>query len=418
MNNGYAPKSKKMNTRLSQEVLDQVRTHKYATPYMITDLSVIGRQSALFKDLLPQVSIFYALKSYDHPRVIRYIDNKVSGYDVASVGEIKKLLAEGVQPDRMLFSNPVKSVNAILRAHKLGVNSFAFQSSNELEKIAKYAPEANVYIRLRIDKGSKSFSFAVSNEKFGASVTDAVALMKQAKQLDLNPIGISFHVGSQMSDSDAWSGAIEECYVVAKQLDKEKITISTINIGGGFPVYYGESQPGCSIEDIANSINKTIKKCPLPNIKFVAELGRFLTAESSQIVTTVIGTEERIGKDWLFVDISVFHAFMEKFGFNEFPYPIYSLNHISKNLDLPLESYAVTGPTCDSYDTLDTEVMLPKGLRVGNRLIVGSTGSYSLVYASNFNGFNIPKVYFFESSPVSTTFKTDRTKMLANKGKK
>src|SRR5690349_14374386 len=104
-----------MNTKTSNKTsvtkgtLDFIRTNRKSTTYVLTDLNKIGDQAAKFKSLLPEVELFYALKCNNADEIVRFLKNKVSGYDVASVGEINKLLKNGVLAKSMVFSNPVKS---------------------------------------------------------------------------------------------------------------------------------------------------------------------------------------------------------------------------------------------------------------------------------------------------------------------
>lgn len=373
--------------------LHQVASHRFQTPYVLTDLSIIDRQLRTFNTQFPNVGVYYALKSNDADTIMRQVNDKVEGYDVASIGEIKKALAIGIKPSRLLFGNPVKSGTAIKKAHDLGVNKFVFQSEGELIKLAQYAPKARVILRISTGKDSTE-AFAVSNEKFGSAPENALELLNKAKSLNLVPVGLSFHVGSQMSDPTAWAKALDVCYDLVRKAEKDGIVLNLIDIGGGFPVNYGPLQPGCKIEDIAKATMKKIEECPRKDIKFIAEPGRYLVAESSCVVTTILEVDQRTDKKWLFADVSIFHAFMEKFGFNEFPFPVYKIGDTGITQH---EHYALTGPTCDSFDTMSKDVNLPEGLKIGDKLMINHSGAYSLVYASRFNGFNIPRVHFFES---------------------
>lgn len=360
---------------------------------MLTDLSVVDRQLDTFTTQFPNVGIYYAVKSNDADTIMRQVNDKVEGYDVASIGEIKKALSIGIKSERLLFGNPVKSSAAIRKAHQLGVNKFVFQSEGELAKLAQYAPKTKVVLRINTGEDSTE-AFAVSNEKFGSDPSNAMDLLKKAKDLKLVPLGLSFHVGSQMSDPTAWAKALDVCYDLVRKAEKGGIKLKLIDIGGGFPINYGPLQPGCKLEDIAKVTMKKIKESPRKDIKFIAEPGRYLVAESSCVVTSILEVDQRTDKKWLFTDVSVFHAFMEKFGFNEFPFPVYK---VGDSGSVQNEHYAVTGPTCDSFDTMSKDVRLPEGLKIGDKLMINHTGAYSLVYASKFNGFNVPRIHFFES---------------------
>lgn len=358
------------------------------TPYMLTDLSVIQGQCRLLQDVLPEAAIHYAYKALSDDEVVKAVDGLVAGYDVASVGEIRALLKLGVHPSRMVYSNPVKSEAAIAEAYAAGVRGYAFQSASELDKLIKHAPGSLLFLRLLVPDGDGAIAFS---SKFGCSPAIAPDLLCAAQKAGFERLGLTFHVGSQSDDIDAWKRALTTCATINSQLQSAGIKLSVINLGGGFPVAYDEKV--INIGDIARSIREAIEANGLQGISLLAEPGRFLVADSSCIVTSVIGREERDGKIWLYLDVGAFQAFVEIFEFNDFPYPVRLIRDTS--LDTPAEEeYALTGPSCDSYDTLTRSIQLPAGIKVGDKLVIDKTGAYTTVYGSNFNGFPVPAQYY------------------------
>ena len=211
----------------------------------------------------------------------------------------------------------------------------------------------------------------------------------------MNPIGLTFHVGSQATSSNVWHTALETCSEVISQAKKINVEIGLVNLGGGFPVQYTQNDP--AIDQVSKEVNLAVKN-HIPHIKhIIAEPGRYIVADSSVIITTIIGVEERNGKDWLYLDVGTFQAFVEIFEFGYFPYPVKSLKHeVNKFPARELKSYALTGPSCDSYDTMTMDIKLPTDLAIGDKLIIGVTGAYTIVYGSNFNGYKIPTVKFIK----------------------
>jgi ornithine decarboxylase len=108
------------------------------------------------------------------------------------------------------------------------------------------------------------------------------------------------------------------------------------------------------------------------------------------MVATVIGREHRSGTDWLYLDVGVFQGLIEPLEMSGWKYPIFTKKHARGYK----KSFVLTGPTCDAYDTLGLDYMLPSDINVGDELYIGATGAYSLVYASHFNGFEPPKTYY------------------------
>ncbi len=371
----------------------------HESPLMLVDSSILTRNCRTFRDLFPNIALFYAYKSSASTDVVSKIDSYVDGYDVASVTEIETLLRCGVTADRMTYSNPVKESQAINRAAELGIQNFAFQSEAELNKIAAQAPGSSVYFRMDVSGAKGSIDFSA---KFGADYHDSVILYLKAVELGLQPIGITFHVGSQANDTTAWIKAIERATMVVQMALDAGIKLKVMNIGGGFPVEYTAGT--VPIHELAVSINTAIDqvRAQYPDLRIIAEPGRFITAESAVIVSTIIGKETRGGKPWLFIDTGTFQSFIEIFEFGKFFYPVIAEKHIGQPLgSYQLQNYALTGPTCDSYDTMTQNIELPDDLEVGDRLMITMAGAYTLVYGSEFNGFALPKIVFIDESTTS-----------------
>lgn len=373
------------------DILDLVGD--FETPIIVTDVNRVRRQCHLFKQYFPDTKLYYAVKCLPESEVIQSIDDLVDGYDAASVPEIHLILSKGVNPARIGFSNPVKSCEAIKEAAQLGVSRFAYQSKGELDKIAHCAPGSSVYLRVRMRDAEAAISFSA---KFGCKVSEADELLEAATDLGLKPIGVTFHVGSQARDAAAWQEAILTAGAIAKQASRRGVRLEMINIGGGFPVMYDENDP--AIDVIAHSVNGAIEQNDLKT-EYLAEPGRFLTADSSAIVATVIGVEDRKDSSWLFLDVGAFQAFFEIFEFGNFPYPVFSMRHLENRSaeDVATKHYVLTGPTCDSFDTMALDVVLPANIQVGDELLFTMTGAYTTVYGSNFNGFNIPTRIFVDT---------------------
>lgn len=363
------------------------------TPFLLADTDIVRRQARLFRSLLPQISLFYAIKAQPARAIIASVDPLIDGYDAASGAEIELLLGMGVSPSRISYNNPVKSRESIIRSVRLGVDRFVFQSKEEAEKIAECATGAEVLVRVKMhdSKGAQSFS-----SKFGCPPGDAVELLAHAKRIGLRPLGVTFHVGSQATELGAWRDAIKKAQSIVMKTRKLGLDTRIINIGGGIPAQYSKNDP--SLYELAEVINAEVGDGP-SDVEYIAEPGRFLVADSSVIVATVIGREDRDGTAWLYLDVGTFQAFIEVFEFSRFHYPVFSLRHAKTPISrVKKEKFVLTGPTCDSCDTMAEGVLLPSDIREGDRLVVGMAGAYTTVYGSNFNGFAVPSVYLVANS--------------------
>ncbi|MGF7229293.1 MAG: type III PLP-dependent enzyme [Candidatus Saccharibacteria bacterium] len=355
------------------------------TPYMLTDLDIIRQKAELFKQLMPRIGVYYAMKSNDDPKVISILNDIIDGYDIASLGEFKKLHDLGIDSDRIVYSNPVKIPQHIDETYKQGVRYYALDSLTEIEKLAQYAPGSTVYVRIRVpDYGSK---FPLSG-KFGLDPLHVAAYAATAKEAGLNVKGLAFHVGSQSENTQVWKVAFQTCKKLIDELSKIGIDIEFIDMGGGFPAGYEELAPG--IEEAAKAINESIDAYMPEGMRIFAEPGRYVSANASVLVTSVIGREHRGGTDWLYLDMGVFQGLMEPLEMSDWKYPIFT----DKSPKGYRKSFVLTGPSCDAYDTIGMDYELPSDINVGDKLYIGAVGAYSLVYGSNFNGFEIPKTYY------------------------
>ena len=361
----------------------------YETPFQVTKLSKVRDNVQEFKTHLPNVGLYYAVKSFSDPEVIRAIDDLVDGYDIASLGEYNMLKKEGVVPSRILFSNPVKVPEHIEKTFRDGLDHYAFDGLSEIKKLAQLAPGSNVYLRIKVSDYGSAFPLS---KKFGADPLHAVTFMDMARDMGLNPCGLAFHVGSQSLNMQAWRAAFEIAGDTIKRLKNIGINLTMLDIGGGFPKTYVGPAP--SMKEVAQTISACIKEFVPEGVRVVAEPGRFISADTSVIASSVIGRELRGGEEWLFLDMGVFQGLMECLEMKDWRYPVFTDGHSSTESPLYSRPFTLTGPTCDAYDTIGFDYMLPPAIDVGDRVYFGVAGAYTTVYESNFNGFEPPKKYF------------------------
>jgi ornithine decarboxylase len=364
------------------------------TPYLVTDLDTVAQRHAAFCAALPGIRAFYAMKCNPAPEILTTLAAGGGGFEIASIGELRLLQRLGVDPAEVLYSNPVKPPAHIAAAHAAGLWRFSFDSPNELVKIAENAPGAAVYVRLRVDDSNSVFPLS---RKFGTGVDEAFDLMLLALDLGLRPYGITFHVGSQCGNPNAWRQAVATAGRLMTRLSTVDIRIGMLDVGGGFPARYVETVP--SIQAVARMINPALAELlPYRPGLIAAEPGRHLVAESSVMAAGIIGRERRGDENWLFVDVSAYHGLMETLQTaNGWDYPLWTSR--SDHADVLHVPFTVTGPSCDSSDTMFAGVLLPATLDVGDTLYIGSAGAYTLSYASAFNGFAPPTVHALDDRP-------------------
>ncbi len=359
------------------------------TPFLVGDLDLLGRRLARFREALPRVSPFYAVKCNPSPEIIDTVLAAGASFEVASLGELRELQQRGVAPADVLYSNTIKPASHVAAAADAGLWRFSFDSESELHKIARHAPGSAVYARVRVDDSSSVFPLS---RKFGAEAHHARALLHVARSLGLQPYGITFHVGSQCTSTSAWVQALASIGRMMRQLRADGIVLEMVNIGGGFPARYGDPVP--SIEQIGAVVERALDELlPYVPALVAAEPGRHLVAETAVMAATVLGREVRAGEDWLYLDVGAYNGLMEtQQTVGQWRFPLWTSRPDHAYAEqIP---YTITGPTCDSSDTMFYGVPLPATMCEGDRIYVGSTGAYTLSYASHFNGFPPPQALF------------------------
>jgi ornithine decarboxylase len=362
----------------------------YATPFLVLDHERAHEAYVRLRRALPRVAVHYAVKCNSDPALLARLHALGAGFEIASLPELEALVALGVHPRDVLYSNPVKPPAHIAGAWRLGVTRFAADSRGELEKLAALAPGSAVYIRLDARDATSRVPLA---GRFGVDQAVALALLLEARALGLRPHGLTFHVGSQALDPAAYTRAIVLAAEVMRAAHARGIRLELLDIGGGLPARYAEPIP--PLDAYGRAIAKGVAGLPYP-LHVVAEPGRVLVAEAGVLATTVIGVAERRGRRWLHLDVGAFNGMMETLETRrQLVYPL----AFSPRGPRRLVAAAVTGPTCDSEDTLFLDVPVPEDLRCGDRLYILTAGAYTTAYASRFNGFDVPRTY--EARPVS-----------------
>jgi ornithine decarboxylase len=325
--------------------------------------------------------IYYAIKANPAPQVLRLLVDLGSCYDVASLNEIKLCLQAGAKPSEMMFGNTIKKSSEIAEAWQLGVKRFTYDTESELDKIAEHAPGAEVICRIMTDGAGASWPLS---RKFGCTDERAVELIEKSVRLGLKPIGISFHVGSQMLVTEAWNGPITRAGELFKAMKLKGIELRVLNIGGGFPAHYDRHVP--DIEEFADKISDMLHQNFEGNWpEVILEPGRAIVAEAGVVISEVLTvSHNRSGdlKRWVFLDVGKFRGFFEAGAIR---YTILT----DKDSD-PKSPSVVAGPTCDSEDVMyeSEPYELPDTLVCGDKVQFLSAGAYTTTYATNyFNGF-------------------------------
>ncbi|HBF31755.1 ornithine/lysine decarboxylase [Rhizobium sp.] len=370
-------------------IRDFINTHRPEGPCLVVDLDVVRDNFGAFRHALPDSAIYYAVKANPAPEVLSLLASLGSNFDCASVAEIEMALAAGATPSRISFGNTIKKERDVARAHALGINLFAVDCHEEVEKIARSAPGARVFCRVLTDGEGAEWPLS---RKFGCVPQMAVDVLVYAHQQGLESFGVSFHVGSQMTKVDAWDAALGDAKRVFAQLAKQGITLKMVNMGGGFPTKYLRDIP--SAEAYGQAINASLKKHFGNNIpQTIIEPGRGMVGNAGVIKAEVVLISKKSDNDahrWVFLDIGKFGGLAETMD-EAIRYPI----RTDRDGD-EMEPCVLAGPTCDSADVLYEKNMypLPLSLTIGDEVLIEGTGAYTTTYSAvAFNGFDPLKAY-------------------------
>ncbi len=297
---------------------------------LLVDAERAASRARKLRAELPGVGLFYAYKCFGHGPVVRALDPWLEGFTVASAQECRELVSAGIAPGRLLFANPVKIPDHIAYAERLGVLGYAFQSRDEVDKLARLAPGARVQCRVRVPDDLNVDGQRMS-AKFGADPGIVRELVRSAAEAGLRPFGLTFHVGSQSTVPKLWNEAIRICAALIEDLRTDGIALTTLDLGGGFPVDYRDEGDDL-LEAVTAEIRAALDDHLTADVEVIAEPGRSLVADSAVIMTSVIGRETRDDEEWLYLDTGVFQSLLETLEFGRLLQPIVPLDRPGESL--------------------------------------------------------------------------------------
>lgn len=363
-------------------IVSEARLMEVDRPTLVLDVDRVEEQFRALEAGLGRTRIHYAVKANPHPKIIERLVTLGSHFDAASRGEIELCLSQGADPADISFGNTIKKVSDIEFAAHVGVTLFAADAEEELEKIAAYAPGSEVYIRLIVENSQADWPLS---RKFGCKEDKLMGLLAHARDLGLRPVGLSFHVGSQTRRADMWTGVLDHVAGLWHAARAEGFDLDLLNIGGGFPAFYGEAIDAPAVYAARVMALVTERFGDVPRV--MAEPGRGLVAECGVIIAECLLVSHKSDLDahrWVYLDIGRFSGLAETEG-----------EAIRYQFITPRDHDAhgpciLAGPSCDSADVLYEKrpVSLPMSLRAGDRVIIRNAGAYTSSYSSvGFNGF-------------------------------
>lgn len=362
-----------------------------------------------------------AIKCNPDPYILRLLASLGTGFDCASAGEINQVLnIGGIDPSRIIFANPCKATSFIRSAAKAGVDKMTFDNIDELYKIARVHPNAKLIVRILADDSKSVCRFGI---KFGAPVDTLPSLLSKARELNLDVIGVSFHVGSGCYDPSVYADAIRRARKAFDMGKEAGYTFNLLDVGGGFE--------DALFERAAIVLTQAIDQYfpDRRSLQMISEPGRFYVSKAFRLAANIIarrstdstsdttapdeGTDQPnvmcMSNSFFsvvclynmltltdYINDGVYGAFNCILFDHQTVHPyVLSLNgsfHVSASE--PLAICSLWGPTCDSLDCIVKSVSLPAALRTGDWLGFDNMGAYTICAASQFNGFEISNVIY------------------------
>ena len=366
---------------------DLAREH--GTPIFVIDHEKIRENYREFRDHLPNIQVYYAVKANSNPEIVRTLYEMGCSFDVASMPEFM-LVHENIRNmpdkerqdwiwDKIIYANTIKPIDTLEALDKYKP-LVTFDNAEELRKIKAHAPNAGLVLRIRVPNTG---SMVELSSKFGAHPGEAVDLIVEAFKLGLVVEGLSFHVGSQCTNFENYVQALQlSANIIREAETRAGQRIKILDIGGGFPVKYNPEVK--SFRTLARKLNTEIKRLFTPDTQILAEPGRFMVADACSLVAKVIGKAVRDGKKCYYINDGIYHTYSGQI-FDHCNYPVLAFKEDEKQIS------AVFGPTCDAFDTVTLGAELPE-LEIGDLVYSENIGAYSHASSTYFNGFPPAKV--------------------------
>ena len=379
------------------DLINQLKPEK---PIYCIRKKSIQLASKYFRNKFPG-KVLYAVKTNPHPEVLKTIvESGIENFDIASIQEIKDIRA--INPNaKCSYMHTVKSRESIKEAYfNYNVKAFSLDTRDELIKIIETTNEAKdleLFVRVAVSNEHAEIDLST---KFGASISEATALLRLTKQY-AKKIGLSFHVGSQCMHPISYTKGIAD---IGNIIKKTKIIPDYINIGGGFPAIYPDLVPQ-SLDNYFEEIKKGLSNLKLEKLpEILCEPGRALVAESG---STIVRVNLR-KKQKLYINDGTYGTLFDA-GTPNIVYPS-RLIKSGKAISKKLTAFDFYGPTCDSMDYMKGPFLLPNNIKENDYIELGQLGAYGLTFRTQFNGFYSNEIYEVEDEPIMTLYGKESNK--------
>ena len=370
-----------------------------ATPFYYYDTTLLRRTLAVIREELarrPGYHLHYAVKANANPRVLTIIRESGLGADCVSGGEIRACIQAGFPADRIVYAGVGKADWEINLGLDHGIGCFNVESVPELEIINGLASArgkvARVAFRINPNVGAHTHAHittGLAENKFGISMADMDRVIELAGAMPcVRFVGLHFHIGSQILDMGDFIALCNRINELQDHLDARRIRVESINVGGGLGIDYAHPnrQPIPDFKAYFATYEKCLKLRPGQTLHF--ELGRSVVGQCGSLIARVLYVKQGTNKQFAILDA----------GMTDLIRPaLYQAFHKIENIssDLPVQTYDVVGPICESSDVFGKAIDL-NAARRGDFIALRSAGAYGEIMASGYNCRPLPKGYISE----------------------
>ncbi|UCM99746.1 diaminopimelate decarboxylase [Sulfurimonas sp. SWIR-19] len=357
---------------------------EYGTPLYVYDFDYMSAQYTELKEAFRgrKSIIAYAVKANSNLSVVRHFAKMGSGADCVSIGEVRRALLAGIPAYKIIFSGVGKSDEEIREAIEKDILYINVESEAELERVEAIAKRldkpSRISIRVNpnIDPQTHPYiSTGLHDNKFGVELSSAKRMYIKAKNSQyLDPVGIHFHIGSQLTQLQPIREAAEIVADLVRSLQAIDIELKFFDVGGGLGVKY-DNEETIKPYDYAQAILGTLTALDLT---ILCEPGRFLTANAGYFVTRVLYEKQNGDKKFVVVD-GAMNDLLRPSLYNAY----HKIEAITENKD-PVREVDIVGPVCESGDFFAKNYPLPE-LKRNDLLVIHSAGAYGFGMGSNYN---------------------------------
>ena len=382
---------------LRQVMRDVLRDDPEQAYYFLNEGKLRSRVAEFRDNFLPgddKARVIYAMKANPREHILRLMESAgIDGIDCASYEEISSIHNNTRIPkDEIYFNNPIRTDRETRLARDLGVEYFTTHCRDSylqiLESYADSPSSGTPEVAARVATSNQDAEIRLSS-KFGCSPELALELLKDADEMGMKK-GLTMHTGSQNTSHRGYYRGIR----LLERIALEAGGVSSLNLGGGFPVNYRQEDK-YKLTNYLTAINNAVSHLD-PKVfskngdsKIIIEPGRALIAEAVDLAIPVLSVDSRGSEKRVFMGDGVFTSFSDA-KIHNWEYYFELLKKDGSPASDNFEAYTVHGRTCDGGDTLG-KIVLPEGISKGDSLWVKNAGAYHGSQSTGFNGFNPPK---------------------------